>query len=53
MGVGKLNEGALPFVMAERKREREASGIIFKERENGEKAEKLVGLVMVIKLGPT
>jgi hypothetical protein len=53
VGVGRRNEGALPSVMAERKRERETSGIIFRERENGEKAEKLVGPVTVIKLGPT
>jgi hypothetical protein len=54
-GVGRRNEVALPFVMAKRKREREreASGIIFRERENGEKAYKLVGPVTVIKLGPT
>ena len=39
--------------MAERKREREESGIIFRERENGEKAYKLVSPVTVIKLGPT
>jgi hypothetical protein len=50
--VGKCNEGALPSVMAERKREREASRIIFRERENEEKAYKLVGPVTVIKLGP-
>jgi hypothetical protein len=46
-------EGEPFFVMAKRKREREAFGIIFRERENGEKAYKLVGPVMVIKLEPT
>jgi hypothetical protein len=51
--VGRRNEGALPSVMAERKKEREASRIIFRERENEEKTYKLVGPVTVIKLEPT
>jgi hypothetical protein len=39
--------------MVERKRKIEESRIIFRERENEEKAYKLVGLITVIKLRPT
>ena len=37
MGVGRRNEGALPSIMAERKKERQVSGIISEREKTGKR----------------
>ena len=37
VGVGRRNEGALPSIMAERKKERQVSGIISEREKTGKR----------------